>query len=447
MSAIVFLGPSLPRREAERLLPGAAFRAPAILGDVYDAAEAGTHDCIVLLDGNFESTPAVWHKEILFAVSRGITVVGASSMGALRAAELHPFGMHGVGRVFEGYRDGVLEDDDEVALLHGPEQSGYAGLSVPMVNLRFGVATAIRERLLGAARGQRLLDAVKAQHYTARTWTLIRRELAAAQATDADDMVDLLRQRRCDLKAADASAALECVARGGLPAAPARVPFETTDFWEQFVAARGQRGVRRPRVREIMVGMEQLRSAPPDTVHEAWITVLERELERWLPIAVERATIDAAWRGLRAENGLRTTDDIGRWMGERGLDHGALERWVRERALHGLLLRRLHERHRAAVIEAAMRRARLQGLEADAERCLTDTGQVAWDGAKLDRAHADALWRFFEERFARGAGGTITDHAARLGFGSAAELLDAIRAAHRVSLAACEENPNSRSIH
>jgi hypothetical protein len=40
-------------------------------------------------------------------------------MGALRAAELHTFGMVGVGRVFEGYRDGVYEDDDEVAVVHG----------------------------------------------------------------------------------------------------------------------------------------------------------------------------------------------------------------------------------------------------------------------------------------------------------------------------------------
>ena len=46
-------------------------------------------------------------------------------MGALRAAELHVFGMVGVGRVFELFRDGLLEDDDEVAVAHGPADSGY----------------------------------------------------------------------------------------------------------------------------------------------------------------------------------------------------------------------------------------------------------------------------------------------------------------------------------
>ena len=61
---------------------------------------------------------------------------GASSMGALRAAELHTFGMRGVGEIFERYRDGVLEDDDEVAVSHASADHAYRELSVAMVNLR-----------------------------------------------------------------------------------------------------------------------------------------------------------------------------------------------------------------------------------------------------------------------------------------------------------------------
>ena len=33
--------------------------------------------------------------------------------------------MKGIGRIIEDFRDGVLEDDDEVAVLHGPEELGY----------------------------------------------------------------------------------------------------------------------------------------------------------------------------------------------------------------------------------------------------------------------------------------------------------------------------------
>ena len=69
--------------------------------------------------------PTVWHKEILWAMAQGIHVFGAASIGALRAAELDAFGMRGIGRIYEAFRDGVLEDDDEVAVLHGPEELGY----------------------------------------------------------------------------------------------------------------------------------------------------------------------------------------------------------------------------------------------------------------------------------------------------------------------------------
>ena len=48
----------------------------------------------------------MWHKEILFALSEGIDVYGAASMGALRAAELDAFGMRGIGDVYSAYAEG-----------------------------------------------------------------------------------------------------------------------------------------------------------------------------------------------------------------------------------------------------------------------------------------------------------------------------------------------------
>ncbi|RUX68847.1 hypothetical protein EN904_03020 [Mesorhizobium sp. M7A.F.Ca.CA.001.07.2.1] len=53
---------------------------------------------IGLIDGLFESGPAVWHKEILFALDAGCRLLGAASMGALRAAECWQFGMIGIGK-------------------------------------------------------------------------------------------------------------------------------------------------------------------------------------------------------------------------------------------------------------------------------------------------------------------------------------------------------------
>ena len=78
----------------------------------------------------------------------GIAVFGASSMGALRAAELHEFGMVGVGQIFEMFRDGVLEDDDEVALQHGPEELNYLPVSEPLVNIRATLKHAFEEGVI-----------------------------------------------------------------------------------------------------------------------------------------------------------------------------------------------------------------------------------------------------------------------------------------------------------
>src|ERR1041384_8086509 len=104
---IVFLGPTLALADARQLLD-ATYLGPVSQGDVLRAAQARPA-AIAIIDGYFARVPAVWHKEILWALSQGVWVFGASSMGALRAAELEPFGMIGVGRVFAGFRDGEYE--------------------------------------------------------------------------------------------------------------------------------------------------------------------------------------------------------------------------------------------------------------------------------------------------------------------------------------------------
>ena len=80
--------------------------------------------------------PAVWHKEIMWMMEHGVHVFGAAGLGALRAAELDSFGMHGAGWVYQAFRDGTLDRDDEVAVRHGTAEDGYRPLSEAMVNIR-----------------------------------------------------------------------------------------------------------------------------------------------------------------------------------------------------------------------------------------------------------------------------------------------------------------------
>ncbi|HLE83613.1 MAG TPA: TfuA domain-containing protein, partial [Thermoanaerobaculia bacterium] len=140
MKAFIFCGPTLTSGEGAAELD-AVFLPPAAQGDVYRATLERPWG-IGIVDGYFERLPAIWHKEILWALSRGVHVFGSASMGALRAAELAAFGMEGVGAVFEAFRDGELEDDDEVAVLHGPAESDYRGVTDAMVDIRATLAAA-----------------------------------------------------------------------------------------------------------------------------------------------------------------------------------------------------------------------------------------------------------------------------------------------------------------
>ena len=100
---VVFAGPTVTADEVRSHLPDAMVLPPAGCGDVLRACRLSPRR-ILMIDGFFQFRPAPWHKEILAALEWGVEVWGSSSMGALRAAELWPFGMEGHGRIFEQYR-------------------------------------------------------------------------------------------------------------------------------------------------------------------------------------------------------------------------------------------------------------------------------------------------------------------------------------------------------
>ena len=176
MNAFVFIGPTLPVAEAQRLLD-ATYLAPAAQGDVFRVVANTDARVIAIVDGNFHEVPSVWHKELLWAMSQGVHVVGAGSMGALRAAELADFGMVGIGHVFEAYRSGVLapydaafEDDDEVAVVHAPAELDHRPLSEALVDIRCTLDHAARAGVISPEVRDRLVGHAKACFYPERSY-------------------------------------------------------------------------------------------------------------------------------------------------------------------------------------------------------------------------------------------------------------------------------------
>jgi hypothetical protein len=211
MNAIIFAGPSLP----PRLRPDDArfdWRPPVRQGELYRAALA--HPTVIgVIDGYFEVVPTVWHKEILWAMAQGIHVFGAASIGALRAAELDTFGMRGVGAIYEAYRDGVLEDDEEVAVLHGPEELGYPPLTEAMVNIRATLAEAVRCDVIRPELTERFIAVAKVLFYKERSYEKMLRSAAEAGLSTAPlrDLAAWLLEGRVDLKRRDAEAMLDTI--------------------------------------------------------------------------------------------------------------------------------------------------------------------------------------------------------------------------------------------
>lgn len=215
MTFFVFAGPTIPAADVTAIVD-AEVLPPVSMGDVYRYGRMRPR-AIGIVDGFFDGVPSVWHKEILWAIDQGIAVFGAASMGALRAAELHQFGMRGVGSIFEAFRDGLLEDDDEVAIQHGPAELGYLALSEPMVNIRATLDEAVSEGIVDTQIARALAAMAKERFYPERGWRSLL-EQASADGFDKDHLKAIeawLPLGRVDQKRRDAVAMLEAMARFG----------------------------------------------------------------------------------------------------------------------------------------------------------------------------------------------------------------------------------------
>jgi hypothetical protein len=211
MTAIVFAGPSFPPYTRPDVA-GFEWRPPLQRGDLYLAA-LDQPALIGVIDGYFETVPTVWHKEILWAMSQGIHVYGAASIGALRAAELADFGMKGVGHIYRQYRTGELTDDDEVAVLHGPAEVDYVQVTEAMVNVRATLEHALQSGIVEPDVASALVEVAKSLFYKDRTYeAIVKAATARRLASDAlDRFAAWLPRGQLDQKRIDAEEMLHAM--------------------------------------------------------------------------------------------------------------------------------------------------------------------------------------------------------------------------------------------
>lgn len=203
---VVFLGPSLPVDRAKQILD-AEYLPPAKRGDIYRAALEGA-DIICLIDGVFFQECSVAHKEIIDAIEMGSKILGASSMGALRASEMDVYGMEGVGEIYLAYKRGDLVADDEVALIFDPIV--FEPMSEPLVNIRHNLEIALQREIIDDAARNVMLETAQSRYFPERTYERMIKDCGGVVSPDAlKRFREFINNERRDLKMEDALKALE----------------------------------------------------------------------------------------------------------------------------------------------------------------------------------------------------------------------------------------------
>ncbi|WP_422039506.1 TfuA-like protein [Roseibium sp.] len=304
MKVVMFIGPSLP---ADVALPeGVEQCPPAVAGDVYRAVRRGA-ELIALVDAGFQEFQTVQHKEILFALEQGVHVWGAASMGALRAAECDRFGMRGIGGIYRAYRDGLLVDDHEVAVQHGPAELGYPALNEPLVNIRETLKVAQGEGDISAGEAAEILVAAREIPYAQLTWKSLRDALGAGAL---GEKVSALGRRRVDAKKADAAeliAALGEAMDAGLPPFRAEFELQRTHHWKSLEA----------RHENTEDGLSETERAVLDELRLDPVRYRERLLRAFARRAADTVSSDRDGQlieALRSDLGLGTAAQFHGWL-------------------------------------------------------------------------------------------------------------------------------------
>jgi hypothetical protein len=321
----IFLGPSLAEKEARAELD-AVYLPPVSAGDVYRLWRRRPR-AIGIVDGYFDRVPAVWHKEIMWMMEHGVHVFGGAGLGALRAAELDSFGMHGAGWVYQAFKDETLDRDDEVAVRHATADDGYRPLSEAMVNIRRTLQAAQDRDVISAATLDTLTAAAAALFYRDRSWPDVLWAAEAAQADPAE--LDALRRwlpaGRVDQQAADATA-------------PQQVSWKMPDtaMWEVAkhradTVTRDEGGTAGPPLLAERL-LDEIRLLGPDAFDAACCRSLLRVFAagsaRSEGVTVGRDWLDGAIAAFRSSKNLEQDAQLARFLADSEMSADGFERLI-----------------------------------------------------------------------------------------------------------------------
>ena len=362
-------------------------------------------------------------------------------MGALRAAELDSFGMHGVGWVYRAFSDETLDRDDEVAVRHATAEDGYRPLSEAMVNIRRTVAAAEQQGIISAATAGILVTTGTALFYHDRTWPELLRAAEGTRAGPAE--LDALRRwlpaGRIDQQAADAVAMLREM-RGFLAAdpAPQQVSWSmaSTAMWE--VAKRRADALPRDRAvgSRLMLEaiLDEIRLLGPDAFEAACrrslLRVFAADFAEREGLTVEGDGMHHAVTGFRVSRNLRQDSELTRFLADNDLSAEDFERLVVTDEMVRWACGQAEWEAFGALLDDLRLNGQYPQLAARARAKLEDDWSSGAPAGTAGPEQAAIQW-YFAERRGRAVPDDLAGYARSCGFADQQALRTAVRREYR----------------
>ena len=219
---IIFVGTSLTHQKARKIFD-AEYRPPAKKGDLLMLSSSAFSDrdgedsvinFVGLIDGLFlQDYPPTPIEVYQLLSNKNIRVVGGASIGALRAVELEKFGMVGVGKIFELYKNGTTDSDDEVAVTF---QLGDEGgiQSEAMIDIRYNLFLVYKRNIISESTKRILSRIAKSTYFPYRSYSNIIQQTIINfpdLTYELDSLSSYIEHRRASLKEHDAIKVVEYI--------------------------------------------------------------------------------------------------------------------------------------------------------------------------------------------------------------------------------------------
>jgi hypothetical protein len=203
---VIFLGPSLGHEKARKIFD-ADYRPPAKKGDFLRLAADPSVRMVGFVDGVFlQDYPPTPIEVYQLARKEGVLLAGAASLGALRAVELEKFGMVGIGRIFQLYKAGRVNADDEVAVTFAPD-GDYRLQSEAMIDIRYNLYLARKKGVISKKVKRALARTAKEIYFPYRNYAHVIEEARIrypALTGEIDSFGSYIASNRKSLKEMDA---------------------------------------------------------------------------------------------------------------------------------------------------------------------------------------------------------------------------------------------------